>query len=154
MGGRYTSRRAGKAWKPSAKSRAGWVLYLMIHFPMIWFVKIGITGRTATARAADIDEAVFGFPIPVFVLIVPEAYFFEQMLHSLCAPLNVRFYRGDGSSEWFFILAAVPALLFMLAGWMFYAWLIELATGLPATGFLTDLLTIIFMWAVELLKQF
>ena len=31
-----------------------------------------------------------------------------------------RLFRADGSTEWFFILAAIPALAFMLVGWL--AW--------------------------------
>lgn len=135
------------------KSKEGWILYLMVHFPLVIFWKIGITGRTATARARDIDEAVFGFPIPVFFVILPGAYVWEQMLHGLCRPLQVRFYSGDGASEWFLFLAAFPALLFMLAGWGVYAWLISQATNWDALDWYLTTLRIIAGWIVHTLKQ-
>jgi len=156
MGDRFTSRKAGskkKKWrtfKPSAKSRDGWILYLMVHFPLIFFVKIGITGRTAAARARDIDEAVWGFPIPVCIVIVPGAYMWEQMLHGLCRPLGVRFYDGDGSSEWFWFVAAVPALCFMLAVWGFYFWIISLCTNWNTLEWYLGILSIICGWILNL----
>ncbi len=134
-------------------SKSGWVLYLMVHFPFLIFWKIGITGRTATARANDIDEAVFGFPIPVFVVIVPGAYMWEQMLHNLCRPLQVRFYKGDGASEWFMFMAAIPALAFMLAVWGFYFWLISQATNWDALEWYLGTLGIIAGWILEFAKM-
>lgn len=103
------------------------VLYLMIHVPFVWWCKIGITGRTASRRAKQIDDAVFGFPVPVMVMILPGVYVIEQALHGIFAGLNVRFYKGDGHTEWFWFLAGVPVFVMGVAYW----WgLINFITGL------------------------
>jgi hypothetical protein len=147
--GRSTFRKG----KGKRDSKGGWILYLMVHFPFVWWVKIGITGRTAAARANDIDEAVFGFPIPLFVVFVPGAYIWEQMLHGLCRGLQVRFYKGDGSSEWFWFVAMVPALAFMLAVWGFYFWLVSLCVNWNGLEWYLGTLAIIGGWILELLKM-
>ena len=150
-------RRRGRGWlaaKRANKSKEGCILYLMVHFPLICFVKIGITGRTARARAADIDEAVWGFPVPVFVLFVPGAYFWEQTLHGLCGLLSVRFYDGDGASEWFWFPAAIPALLFMLAGWGFYFWIFTLCSNWDSLEWYLLMLKTVWGWALNLIKMF
>ena len=100
-----------------ANSRGGWVLYLMLHIPAVCFCKIGITGKSAKARAKGLDRAMLGFPLPVFFCVVPGAYHIEQWLHNNLKPLSARFYKGDGSSEWFWILAAPFALAAMLLIW-------------------------------------
>lgn len=101
------------------KSKSGGIIYVMLHFPLICFCKIGITGRTAKKRARDLDRAVLGFPFPIFAVPLPWAYEVEQWLHSILRPLSARFYSGDGASEWFWlpaVLFAIPALavLFVL----------------------------------------
>ena len=136
------------------KSKAGWILYRMVHVPFFWWWKIGITGRTAVARANDIDEAMFGFPIPVFVVVVPGAYIWEQMLHGFCRGLQVRFYDGDGASEWFWFLAAIPALSFMLAVWGFYFWLVSLCMEWDALEWYLSTLGIIAGWIVHMVNNF
>lgn len=133
-------------------SKSGWVLYMMIHFPFLWWVKIGITGRTAEKRASDIHRAVFGFPIPVFVVILPGAHYWEQFLHGLCRPLQARFYRGDGASEWFWFPAAVPALVFMLIVWAFYFWLIGLVMDWDGLDWYLTTLAVIWEWIMNLIK--
>lgn len=156
MGGRYTSRRGSKKtrrpFKAQSKSRAGWVLYLMVHFPLVFFVKIGITGRTATARANDIDEAVWGVPIPVCVVFVPGAYMWEQMLHRICRPIGVRFYDGDGASEWFLLPAAIPAVAFMLFVWGLYFWGVSCATNWDALGWYMKTLAVLGGWILDLIR--
>lgn len=91
------------------KMKSGW-LYLMLHFPFVVFVKIGITRKTTRGRAKQIDNAVIGFPIPIMVMYLPAVEHFEQGFHRLFSPLSARFYRGDGSTEWFWFLAGVPVL--------------------------------------------
>jgi len=98
-------------------SKGGRILYLMIHFQAIIFCKIGITGKSAGARAKGLDRAMIGFPVPVFFCVVPGAYHIEQWLHRNLKPLSAKFYSGDGSSEWFLILAAPFALAAMLLIW-------------------------------------
>lgn len=100
-------------------TRHAHILYLFVNFPMIWFCKIGITRKSAKRRAKQVDRAAPGTPIPVFILFAPFlAYPIEQGLHWLMDGLNFRYYRGDGSTEWFFILAALPALAVMALGWL------------------------------------
>lgn len=104
------------------------ILYLFINFPFIWLCKIGITRRSAARRARQVDKSAPGIPIPVFILFAPFfAYYIEQFLHRLMDGLNIRYYKGDGSTEWFFILAALPALAVMVLGWMGWWWVTEFA---------------------------
>lgn len=106
-------------------NRNAHILYLFVNFPLVIFCKIGITRKSARRRAKQVDRAAPGVPIPIFILFAPFcAYPLEQLLHWLMDGLNVRYYKGDGSTEWFFILAAIPALAFMLVGWLAWAALI------------------------------
>lgn len=94
------------------------ILYLMLHVPCVWWVKIGITGQTAKKRASWIDKEMWGFPVPLFFVVIPYAYEVEQWLHEICGVLNVRFYKGSGCSEWFWlpaVLVAVPTMVVLFA---------------------------------------
>lgn len=93
------------------------ILYLMVHFPFVIFVKIGITGKSAERRAKQIDRAVFGFPVPVMVMFLPNVRGIEQALHRMFSGLSVRFYRGDGSTEWFLIPAGLPVFAMGVLYW-------------------------------------
>lgn len=104
--------------------RAGW-LYLMLHFPFVVFVKIGITGKTVNGRAKQIDRAMPGFPVPIMVMYLPAVRQFEQGFHRLFSPLSARFYRGDGSTEWFWFLAGLPVFLLGCLYW----WGVYLVAG-------------------------
>lgn len=94
------------------------VLYVMMHVPFVVFTKIGITGVGAGKRAKQIDEAVFGFPLPVAIMVLPFVYQIEQFLHALFSPLRVRFYKGDGHTEWFLFIAG--AAVFYLCWWWYW----------------------------------
>lgn len=111
-------------------SKGGWLLYLMVHIPFIWFFKIGITSAEigAAKRAKQVDRAVFGFPLPIMVLFVPGAYLIEQDLHRRFSFCHTRFYSGDGASEWFLLF---PFLLWpvMAAAWLSYIYAIDLILG-------------------------
>lgn len=124
----------------------------MVHFPLVVFWKIGITGRSATARAADIDEAMFGFPVPVFIVVVPGAYGVEQWLHRVCGWLRVEFYKGDGHSEWFLFPAVIFALPVMLLIWGLYFFLIGCAMQWDAFGWYVDFLTVLAYWFFGLFR--
>lgn len=87
--------------------RSGWI-YLMVHIPFVFWVKIGITGKTAGARAKEIDRAMFGFPFPIMAIYLPGVNRIEKAFHRLCSPLSVRFYKGDGHTEWFWLIAGLP----------------------------------------------
>lgn len=112
-------------------SKSGWVLYLMVHVPFVWWWKIGITsvGIGAKRRAKNLDRAMPGFPVPVLFVIVPNAYGIEQELHRWFAWFNARFYKGDGASEFFWFPAAAPTAAIMMTVWGVYLWLLDAALG-------------------------
>jgi hypothetical protein len=107
-------------------SKSGWILYVMLHVPFLIFCKIGITGVSILGRAKQVDRAMIGFPLPIFFVILPGAYHLEQWLHRAMSGLQVRFYRGDGASEWFWLPAGAVAILFGLAVWVLYALIVYL----------------------------
>lgn len=99
------------------------VLYLMVHIPFFWWWKIGITGVGvgASKRAKRIGQSVFGFPVPIMIVPVPFCYHIEQGMHRFLSPLNFRFYKKDGSTEWFWFPAvafAVPVIGGIWAGYL------------------------------------
>lgn len=87
-------------------------LYLMIHLPKFWLVKIGIS-RNVKNRAANITDSIPGRAVPLFALPIIGAEAVEQYIHRKCAPLN-RPFVGSGRTEWFYLPAAVLALGIML----------------------------------------
>lgn len=101
----------------------------MLHIPCFWWVKIGITGKSTRRRAASINREMWGIPVPIIGIPIPFAAHFEAMLHRHCKPLNVRFYKGSGFSEWFWFPAAIPALLVMLF------WVVVYAAGILALAY-------------------
>lgn len=80
----------------------------MINFPLIFLVKIGITGNLQR-REKDISNTTFGIAVPFIPFYLYNAHGLEQWLHRVLAPLNVRL-KGSGGTEWFFILGLVIAL--------------------------------------------
>jgi len=132
-------------------SKSGWLLYLMVHWPFIWFFKIGITsvGIGAGKRAKQVDRAVIGRPIWIMALPIPFAYNIEQDLHRRFSWCHYKFYSGDGASEWFFLF---PLLLWPLMVWVWlsYLYLIDLILGTDffgvVVGFLLDVFHIIHIY--------
>jgi hypothetical protein len=116
--------------KMKRNSKGGWLLYIMLHVPNVIAWKVGITHTSigAKGRAKSIDKAVIGFPFPIFFCVLPGAYHLEQWLHRRMSFFKWRFYRGDGSSEWFFfagpLLIALPIMLFV---WAIEIWLLSWA---------------------------
>ena len=96
------------------------ILYIMVHFPCIFWVKIGITGKSTCKRAAGINREMWGVPIPIIGMPIPFAEHWEAMLHRHCRPINVRFYKGSGFSEWFWFPAIFPALVVIALGAAFW----------------------------------
>lgn len=98
-----------KRRKPRRRSRKrAQILYLMINFPLIFLVKIGITGNLQQ-REKNISETTPGIAVPVIAFYLYNAHGLEQWLHRVLAPLNVRL-KGSGGTEWFLILGLVIAL--------------------------------------------
>lgn len=106
-------------------SHSGTILYLMVNLPFFWFWKIGI-GYDAWKRAKQVDRAVWGFPFPVMILFLPGAYQVEQDLHRHFSWCNIRYYKGDGASEWFLIFVAPIVFALMVCGWIGYVWVFDL----------------------------
>lgn len=102
------------------------ILYLMINLHIFnWlFVKIGITGVGAFKRADGLDKDVPGIPIPVAIFILPFVYQIEQFLHRVFALFSWRFYRGDGSTEWFLLVVGAP--LFYVCYWWYWPFVIRM----------------------------
>ncbi len=105
----------------------GHLLYVMVHFPLLVFWKIGITGVSVRGRAKQVDRAVWGWPIPVFFCVVPfGAKWVETALHDLMAGFSAQFYKGDGHKEWFWFPAGFIAILFCASVWVVQAIVIYL----------------------------
>lgn len=100
-------RRRKRRARRGRKSRAQF-LYLMINIPLIFAVKIGITGNVSR-RKKNISESVFGIAVPVAIFYIYDAHGFEQFLHRMLKPFHIPFH-GSGKTEWFFVLALVLAL--------------------------------------------
>ena len=132
-------------------SKGGWLLYLMVHVPFIWFFKIGITSAEigAAKRAKQVDRAVFGFPLPIMVLFLPGAYHIEQDLHRRFSFCHSKFYSGDGASEWFFMF---PIVLWpvMVAVWLSYIYAVDLVLGTAFFETIIIFLFNVFRWFFHL----
>lgn len=94
------------------------VVYILVYIPQIWMCKVGYTRRSVKARVRGTSKAVFGFTLPVLFCIVPFPRFFEGLFHSLLAPLNRRFYKGDGHTETFIFPGILIALALMAGVWI------------------------------------
>lgn len=105
------------------------LLYLMVNFPFVWWVKIGITGVGVLKRAKNIDIDMPGVPVPIAFVPAPFVYQIEQALHDLCAPIRCRFYWGSGHTEWFWFPAAAAALVVIGGIWAGYVWLVDHYAG-------------------------
>jgi hypothetical protein len=138
--------------KRESKSKSGWVLYLMVNFPLVVFWKVGITGKSATERARSVDKDVFGVPIPVFIVVVPGAYFIEQWIHRQLGFLSVDYYKGDGHTEWLWFPCIVFVLPVMLVLWGVYFWLLSICTNWNGLEWYIMTLGIIAKWTFDFLK--
>jgi len=122
------------------------ILYLFIHFPFIWWFKIGFAHTSAVKRAAALDKSVFGLFIPVGILVVPFAYAIEQYFHRLCRRFRFRFYRADGSTETFWFPAALPVIAFMIFVWGVYCWAVGRMFGFDGFGWYVCFLRVLWGW--------
>lgn len=98
------------------------VWYLMINFPLVVFVKSGITKKDPNHRAKQVDRSAPGIPIPIFFVITFGHKELEQWSHRAFKSLSVSYYKGDGQTEWFWLPAAVPIILVMSGIWIGYLW--------------------------------
>ena len=104
-----------------------WV-YVMINFPLVFLVKIGIA-KSVRKRKSQISKSMPGFAIPIFALPIPQARRVEQALHDLLGFMNIPYF-GSGRTEWFFVAAAIPAIfvitLIFIIEFVFYVLIIYL----------------------------
>jgi hypothetical protein len=106
----------------------GW-WYIMINFPLVIFVKSGITGGKVEQRAKQVDRAAPGIPVPIFAVWMPLHYNMEQFSHRLFSFLRFRYYKGDGHSEWFLLPAAAGIIPLMMLIWVVEIWLLMFLFG-------------------------
>ena len=98
-------------------------LYFLINIPLIFVIKIGITG-SLWKRITTIDKDNFGWDIPIFAIPVYGAYWIEQRNKKLCKGMQINFFSGTGKTERFLIFAMFPALAMAIFAfvleWTFY----------------------------------
>jgi len=85
-------------------------LYLLLNFPYIFLVKIGISGKSSR-RVREVSAAVPGTCFCIFAVDLPFAWQCEQALHRGLFFLNIKF---GGSKEWYFFPAAFVAFPVMV----------------------------------------
>jgi hypothetical protein len=100
------------------------IWYLMINIPLLIFVKSGITGNTARKRAKQVSKAAPGIAIPIFFVPTFFSWELEQWSHRTLRTINVRYYRGDGHTEWFLLPAIFLIIPAMVCVWAVNAYLI------------------------------
>jgi hypothetical protein len=94
-------------------------LYLYLNFPLVFLVKIGISGNYKR-RARQVAKQGFGKPIPVFAVKIPFAWDCEQAMHRWFSWFRVRY---GGSKEWYWFPIAPLAMLVMLVA-LVVEWLV------------------------------
>ena len=94
------------------------IVYLMVHFPFVWWWKIGFAHYSVLKRTSALDRAVFGLFIPVGIIIIPFAYPVEQWFHRKFSWFHFRFYKGDGSTETYWFVVAPVVYLVMSIVWL------------------------------------
>lgn len=96
------------------------IVYVMVHLPYFWWWKIGFAHYSVFKRMVALDKAVFGFFLPIGIMVIPFAYPVEQWFHRKFRRLHYRFYRGDGSTETYWFPAGIPVLIVMMIVWAAY----------------------------------
>ncbi len=96
----------------------GGILSLSPILLSMW--KIGISNSPEIHRQKQVSKAAPGRVVLVCTWSVRNAYRWEQTFHKICAPLSVRYYSGDGYSEWFLFPAAALVLLIMIVRFAVY----------------------------------
>jgi hypothetical protein len=91
-------------------------IYILLLFPNIFKCKIGIstTGKT-TKRRVDINRSIFGFVIPIWIMVLPfGAYGLEQNIHSVLRMFHAPLKDGSGKTEFFWTIPALPIAFILI----------------------------------------
>lgn len=123
------------------------IIYVMVYFPFPLIWKIGFAQDNVFARAAALDKEVWGFFQPVCFIFVPFAHRIEKWFHRKLKFLNVRFYKGNGSTETYLFPAAIPVLAFMLCWWGVCVWAIGRVFGFDGIAWYVCFLKVLWGWA-------
>lgn len=94
-------------------------LYLYLHFPVVFLVKLGISGNYKR-RAKQVGKQSLGWAIPIFAVKIPFAWQCEQAMHKLFKLFNFHF---GGSKEWYLLPILPIAITLMLLAFIL-EWLI------------------------------
>jgi T5orf172 domain len=108
-------------------------IYIMWNLPYFHVVKVGITGNVGNRRK-NISETTPGLVFPIFVVVVPFAYWLEKKMHGWFSWFNMPFgSSASGGSEWFIFVVAPFAAVIMAVFQVF--WLC-----------LSVVVTLLFLW--------
>ena len=88
-------------------------IYIMGATHHIGRYKIGISKNVANRRK-NIEKSIDGNVYVIFVWNLFFAYFWEQTLHRIYSPLNDKNFKGSGRTEWFWMIAPITPILFIL----------------------------------------
>ncbi|MCF8246208.1 MAG: hypothetical protein K9J37_05360 [Saprospiraceae bacterium] len=94
-------------------SRRQW-LYLYLHVPFLFLVKLGISGNYKR-RARQVGRQSFGWAVPIFAVRIPFAWQCEQTMHRLFRVFNIHF---GGSKEWYLFPIVPFAILIMTVAFL------------------------------------
>lgn len=131
------------------------IIYLMAYLPLPIFWKIGFAHTSVMQRAAALDKEVWGMFFPVCWIYIPFAYPLEQAFHRAFKAFNTRIlYRGNGSTEIYWLPAAVPVLSFMLVWWMVCFWAAGRMFGFDGIDFYGDFLRGVWQTLVDVWRIF
>lgn len=107
---------------------AAQTIYLLVNFPYVNRIKVGITGNLS-ARTKNITETTKGRAITVLALKMFWAWQIEKSIHNCLSAFNRPFSVGSGRTEWF-SFAAFPFAFLAIIGYFFLTWAIVLSGGL------------------------
>ena len=109
---------------------AAQTIYLLINFPYVNRIKIGITGNLS-ARTKNITETTKGRAITVIALRMFWAWQIEKSIHRCLSKFHSPFSEGSGRTEWFNVLA-LPFAFFAIVGYFFVTWALIIGGSMVA----------------------
>jgi hypothetical protein len=109
---------------------AAQTIYLLVNFPYVNRIKVGITGNLS-ARTKNITETTKGMAITVLALKMFWAWQIEKSIHNCLRKFGFHspMESGSGKTEWH-KLSAFPFAFFAIIGYFFLTCAIVLSGGL------------------------